>query len=94
MLSAEQMFVAWQELVRNAYWQFKAARLNELMGKRSKFLDGRGLHPLSLVVGEIHGLQLVMPELRELQFDPVLMRKQAERDAEEEFRQSILKGEA
>lgn len=80
----------WCEELRIAWLLARTERLGELRGQRSKTFDDRGLHPYSHVVGRIEALQGVLPLLRELNFDPYLLRMEAKLDAESEFRKEIL----
>lgn len=89
-MTEEGVIEDWCQQVRFAWTLARGERLGELHGKRAKSMDARGLHPYSQVVGHIMGLQTVVPLLRELEFDPVLLRMEARLEAEEMFRQELL----
>jgi hypothetical protein len=85
-MTDEEVIKAWCGEVRFAWVLARSERLGELRGRRSKLMDERGLHPLSLLVGKIESLQEMLPSLRELDFDPLLLKREAQRDAEYAFR--------
>jgi len=86
----EDLVAAWCMAVRSAYKLAYGGRLQELRDRRPNLLDARGLNPYSLEVGRIQALQEILPYLRDLEFDPVLMRVEAKRDAEVTFAQEVL----
>ena len=77
----------WCELVREAYLLARARRLHELRGKYVKTFDGRGLHPYSVVWGQI---LLLMPEGLEADCSPNELDKAAREEADEIFRAQLL----
>jgi hypothetical protein len=73
---------AWCRAVSMLYSLARGERLGELNGRRSRLIDERGLHPFSLEVGRIFALQDMYPQLEELEFNHLDMRRAAQVDAE------------
>lgn len=89
-MNEEEVIKDWCANVRFAYQLVRGERLGELQGKRAKSMDARGLHPYSMLVGEIQFMQLLVPALRDLEFDPVLLRIEARKEADDLFRQELV----
>lgn len=79
------IFHRWTEAVQAAYRLAHASRTADLYFRPVKRFDSRGVHPFSEECGRIAELQQLMPELRNAGFDPVLLRREAEKDATEQF---------
>jgi hypothetical protein len=89
-MDAELIFQAWTEDVWQCWLLAKGERLGELRGKYVRKFDERGLHPFSMVVSQVWSWERLMPELSYAQFDPVLLRREAQREADKEFRNQVL----
>jgi len=85
-MSEAHAIVLWCEAVRALYNLARSERRAELEGRRSRLLDSRGLHPLSLEVGRVLALQDIYPLLEELEFWHLDIRKAAQNDAEEQYK--------
>lgn len=71
----------WCEAIRAAWSECYGQRLAVLRGRYPKQRDGRGLDVFSLECGRIFALQDLEPALACAEFDPVVFRHAAEKDA-------------
>jgi hypothetical protein len=92
--SKDAVYDAWVEALRDAWHLARGERLGELRGRRQKLLDERGMHPYSLAWGRAMACEQLLPELQSARLadppvDPVLMRRLAQRDAEQSFESEL-----
>jgi hypothetical protein len=85
MISEEAIIEAWCHALSTFYRLARGERLGEFMERRSRLIDDRGLHPLSLEVGRIMALQDLYPLLEELGFNHLDVRKAAQQDAAHQY---------
>ena len=83
--ATQHIIVAWCDALQHYYELAKAERLAELHDRRSKLLDARGLHPLSLEAGRIQACESLVLELADCGFDPLALKRQAREDAAAEY---------
>lgn len=76
---------AWCRALHVFYALARGERLGELNGRRSRLIDERGLHPLSVEVGRVMALQELIPELEELEFNHMKLRRAAQHEAELQY---------
>lgn len=84
---------AWTDALQAAWSTARAARSAVLHGRHLRRYDDRGLDVYSTEVGRVQCCESLIPDLALAGFDPVLLRREAEREADREFRTEIL-GEA
>lgn len=82
----------WCEAVTAAYELARGERLNELRGSHTRLLDGRGMHPFSEAIGAAHQCQALLPLLHACELDPWKLKRQAQDDAYELFREEVIAG--
>lgn len=82
----------WCEAVTYAYELARGQRLADLRGERVKTFDSRFMHPFSEAIGAAHQCQQLVGTLAYCELDPRELWKQAQRDANELYRQEVLAG--
>lgn len=85
MIREEEVIEAWCHAISVYYALVRGERLGEFMEKRSRLIDSRGLHPLSLEVGRIMALQDLYPLLEEAEFNHLDVRTAAQEDAARQY---------
>jgi hypothetical protein len=87
--NGDRLVEAWLEAVRECYRLSKAERSHQLRGRRIKFMDGRGVHPLSEAFGRQTALFTLAELPAELAVDMPTIRREAELDAEADFAEEV-----
>lgn len=85
----QRLVEAWLEALRECYRLAKGERSHQLRGRRIKFMDGRGVHPLSEAFGRQAALFALAELPAELAVDMVTIRREAELDAEDDFAEEV-----
>jgi hypothetical protein len=81
----------WLTALEQAYKLAKAERLTELRGdRRPARFDERGLHVYSLLCGQCQAYEAVDDALQAVAIDPLLLSREARRDADREFRLELV----
>ena len=92
----DDVFRIWQDALAMAFAFAKAARTAELRAdRRVKGFDARALHMYSTEWGRVWACEELVPELANLRehVDPVTMRAEAAREAEDDFLDDVRSGE-
>jgi hypothetical protein len=76
------------EMLRSAYLFARGERLAELRGQRYHKYDGRGLHTLSMIWGEVQACELLVPGL--VSPSPVEIRQRAQAEARSMFIREVI----
>ena len=81
---------AWIEALQACWSVARAQRTATLNRRPLKRYDDRGLDVYSTEVGRVQCCESLIPDLALAGFDPILLRREAEKDADREFRAQIL----
>ena len=92
MATEVQITDLWCRSLQEAWSLYRGARINDMKGLRVPRFDNRGLHPESVLIGQVLACQSLFPELQLAEFHPVNFRRGAEDEGYEQFAQQLIEG--